>query len=158
MLKRIVALTFLFLISSSPAWSQKIVDACNTQTLTVGNQSQFQFMDKKGNLCVGSTVGSTVAPSPTTIVTLDVKTVTTGGSAVAALAAGNRTAGGWLQNPSTATQPLCINEIGTASGTSSNGDTYCITPGNTTVLTGSANGVSVVSSDNNHPFAGYGYK
>lgn len=91
-----------------------------------------------------------------TITTLDVKTVTTGGTAVVALAAGHRTAGGWLLNPSTATIALCINEIGTAVGTTSSGDTTCIQPGQVYTLSASVLEVSVISSDSSHPFSGLG--
>jgi hypothetical protein len=102
--------------------------------------------------------GSAVATSPAarTLVTLDVKTVTTGGTAVTALTAGHRTAGGWIYNPSVATVNLCINEIGTAVGTTSSGDTTCIQPGVTYTLQPAAGAVSVISSDSAHPFSGMG--
>lgn len=88
---------------------------------------------------------------------LDVATVTTGGTAVTALTAGHRSAGGWIYNPPSATVNLCINEVGTASGTTSAGNTTCIVPGQTYVLTASSNKpVSVVSADSAHPFSGYG--
>lgn len=93
-----------------------------------------------------------------TIVPLDVSTVTTGGTAVTALAAGHRTAGGWIQNPSTATINLCINEVGTASGTTSAGSLTCIVPGQTYNLAAAAGAVSVISSDSSHPFSGYGFQ
>ena len=57
-----------FLVASTPAFAQKVVDNCPAmnQGLTVGSQSQFQFMDKKGNLCTSSSGGSSpVAPSIT---------------------------------------------------------------------------------------------
>ena len=92
-----------------------------------------------------------------TLTPLDVATVTTGGSAVVALTAGHRVKGGWIQNPSSASVNLCINEIGTASGTTSSGSTICITPGQTYNLAGSGNAVSVVASDSAHAFAGYGF-
>jgi hypothetical protein len=98
------------------------------------------------------------SPAPRTIVTLDVKTVTTGGAAVTAIAAGNRTGGGFLQNPPSATINLCVNEIGVASGTTSNGDTTCIIPGQGYVVTPAAGAVSVVTSDAAHPFSGYGLR
>ena len=88
---------------------------------------------------------------------LDVATVTTGGTAVTALLPQHRSSGGWIYNPPTATVNLCINEIGTASGTTSAGNTTCIVPGQTYVLTASSNNpVSVISSDSAHPFSGYG--
>lgn len=97
-------------------------------------------------------------PAPYTLVTLDVATVTTGGTAVTALSAGHRTAGGWISNPATATINLGINEIGTASGTTSAGNTTFIAPGQTYTLAPSANAVSVISSDSSHPFSGLGYQ
>ncbi len=93
----------------------------------------------------------------TVLLPLDVSTVTTGGTAVTALAAGHRVKGGWLQNPNAATVNLCINELGTASGTTSSGNTTCIVPGQTYLLAPSGNAVSVVSSDSAHGFSGYGW-
>ena len=99
-----------------------------------------------------------VKPSPLTLVPLDVAAVTTGGTAVTALTAGHRTAGGWLQNPPTASINLCINEIGTATGTTSAGSTTCVVPGQTYVLAPAAGAVSVVSSDSSHAFSGEGFQ
>lgn len=99
---------------------------------------------------------ATTTPGQRTLVTLDVKTVTTGGTAVNAISAGHRTAGGFLTNPVGATVALCINEIGTATGTVSSGDTTCITPGQSYGVAAAAGAVSVISSDSSHPFSGYG--
>jgi hypothetical protein len=93
-----------------------------------------------------------------TLVALDVATVTTGGTAVTALSANHRTAGGWICNPATATVNLGINEIGTATGTTSAGSTTFIAPGQTYTLAPSTNAVSVISSDSSHPFSGYGWQ
>ena len=87
--------------------------------------------------------------------TLDVKQVTTGGVAVTAINAGGRRSGGWLQNPPSASVNLCINELGTAVGTTSSGDTTCIAPGQTYVLIPSDKAVSVITSDSAHAFSGY---
>jgi hypothetical protein len=97
-------------------------------------------------------------PGPRQIISLDVKVVTTANVAVLAINPGNRTAGGWIQNPPTATINLCYNEIGTAAGTVTNGDTICVIPGQTAVLAASNLGVSVIASDANHAFGGYGLK
>jgi hypothetical protein len=99
---------------------------------------------------------STTSPGLRTLITLDVKTVTTGGTAVNAISAGHRTAGGFLQNPIGATIALCINEIGTATGTTSSGDTTCIQPGQSYTLSPASTAVSVITSDSSHPFSGYG--
>jgi hypothetical protein len=93
-----------------------------------------------------------------TINPLDVAIVTTGGVPVIALGAGERTAGGWLQNPSTATNPLCISETSLTPGATSAGSTTCITPGQSYVLAPSINPVSVVSADSAHPFSGQGFR
>lgn len=96
------------------------------------------------------------AIGPQTIVPLDVAVVTTGGTAVTAIAVGHRTAGGWIMNPKGALADLCINEVATASGTTSAGSLTCVPPGATYLVTPSAGSVSVVSSDSNHAFSGLG--
>lgn len=98
------------------------------------------------------------APGQRTIVTLDIKTVTTGGTAVNAISAGNRTAGGLLCNPVGATINLGVNEIGTAAGTTSSGDTTFINPGQCYVVVPATTAVSVITSDSSHPYSGYGLK
>jgi hypothetical protein len=109
-------------------------------------------------LCASGARGQNVTtfPGPLQIVTLDVKTVTTGGAAVTAIANGHRTAGGFIQNP-TGAVALCINEIGTATGATSSGDTTCIAGGATYTVAPSIGSVSVISSDSSHPFSGYGF-
>jgi parallel beta-helix repeat protein len=92
----------------------------------------------------------------TTVSPLSISTVTTGGVAVTAIVANGRNAGGWIKNPESATVYLGINEIGTASGTSSNGNTTFIAPGTTYYLSPSANAVSVISADSGHIFSGLG--
>lgn len=97
-------------------------------------------------------------PSIQTLVPLDVASVTTGGTAVTALAAGNHSYGGWIHNPITATINLCINEQATASGTTSAGALTCIGPGQTYVLSVGMGAVSVISSDSAHAFSGQGLR
>lgn len=98
----------------------------------------------------------TTTPTARTIIALDVATVTTGGTAVTALTAGHRTAGGFLVNPKGATIDLCINEQTTASGTTTAGGLICIAPAQSYTLAPSALAVSVITSDSSHPFGGYG--
>jgi hypothetical protein len=90
------------------------------------------------------------------VISLNVATVTTGGTAVTALAAGQRSKGGWIQNPPSASTNLCVNEKGTAT-TTAGGDVTCLVPGQTYILAANGNAVSVVSSDGPHPFSGYGW-
>lgn len=101
-------------------------------------------------------VQSAVSPAARTLITLDVKTVTTGGTAVTALTAGHRNAGGFICNPVAATINLGINEIGTAAGTTSSGDTTFINPGQCYTLAPATTAVSVITSDSSHPFSGEG--
>lgn len=127
-------------------------------TLTSGQQVGVQC-DVNGNVKTTSTGGSsaiTTTPGQRTIVPLDISTVTTGGTAVTALNAGHRTAGGFLFNPIGATINLCINEQGAASGTTSAGALTCIIPGQAYLLAPAAGAVSVITSDSSHPFSGYG--
>jgi hypothetical protein len=98
-------------------------------------------------------------PVPLIVASLDASVVTTGGSAVTALQHYHRLKGGWLQNPSTATTNLCINEKDAETAApNSGGDTTCIVPGQTYILAPSGNSVSVVASDSGHVFSGYGWQ
>jgi hypothetical protein len=118
-------------------------------TPSSGQQTALQA-DPHGNL--RTAIGSV------TLVALDAATVTTGGVAVSALSAGHRTAGGWLFNPVTAAGGLCINEIGTASGTVSAGSTTCIAAGQTYTLAPATTAVSVIAADSGHAFSGQGFQ
>ena len=144
------ALTLLVLSTGAHAQTTaNRVTTCGSGTPPAGNSSVY--MDVNGNLCGVST------PGQLTIVPLDAATVTTGGTAVTALAAGHRNKGGWIHNPSTASIKLCINEQGTASGTSSAGPLTCILPGQTYQIAPASGAVSVISSDSAHPFSGQGF-
>lgn len=172
-MKRILA---IFLLLSTPARAdslgsaiggtaanQSSLSGCiynsSAPTLTTGQQAGFQC-DINGNVKTtsggGGSTAVTTTPAQRTIVPLDVATVTTGGTAVTALAVGHRTAGGFLYNPIGASINLCINEQGAASGTTSAGPLTCIQPGQTYTLSPAAGAVSVVTSDSAHPFSGYG--
>jgi hypothetical protein len=144
---------------SAPAWAQankKVISTCGGVTMTAGEYTPGT-VDTTGAECVSSSgSGGTVTPGLLTIVPLDVATVTTGGTAVTALAAGHRNKGGFLLNPKAATIDLCINEQTAASGTVSAGGLICVSPGQSYTLSPSALAVSVVTSDSAHPFAGQG--
>jgi hypothetical protein len=160
-MKRLLLAIGLLLPLAAQAQPYQVVASCDTINNSGGVGSGMNgYMDTTGHICVTGGALGTIATKPAalTIVTLDVKTVTTGAAAVTAIAAGNRAAGGWLQNPPSATVNLCINEIGAATGTTSSGDTTCIVPGAAYVVTPAAGAVSVVSSDSAHPFSGYGLK
>jgi len=113
--------------------------------------------------CVGSGGGSPSSPSyikpgTYTEVPLDIATTTSANVAVAALSAGHRSAGGWIQNPPTATTVICVNTITTAAFSSGAciGSNNAISPGQVFNIPANANAVSVVSSDATHPFSGEG--
>lgn len=135
--------------------AQVLSGGCGTAGYSTTHGSASITQDTTGRECVAST--STTTPGSLTLVPLDVATVTTGGTAVTALTAGHRNKGGFLVNPKAATIDLCINEQTTASGTVSAGALICIVPGQSYSLAPSALGVSVITSDSTHPFAGQGY-
>lgn len=129
-----------------------------SQTLSGGTRVQPMTAGADVSSSNPLPVALSSGPAAVTLTPLDAASVVTGGTAVTALAAGHRTAGGWIQNPSTATTNLGINEIGTASGTTSAGNTTFIIPGQTYQLAPSANAVSVIASDSGHAFSGYGFQ
>jgi hypothetical protein len=106
-------------------------------------------------LATPSHAATETTPGSVTINPLDVAIVTTGGTAVTAINAGHRSAGGWILNPGAPnTVNLCINESGTAVGTTSAGSTTCIVPGQSYTVAPGIGPVSVVSSDSAHAFSG----
>lgn len=142
-----------------------VVDGGGTQraifaTVNGGSVYTFQSTPRVNGAQVDQTNPMPVLtkPAPYTLVALDAATVATGGTAVTALIAGHRTAGGWISNPATATQNIGINEIGTATGTTSAGNTTFVAPGQIYFLTPSGNAVSVIASDSSHAFSGYGFQ
>lgn len=155
-------------LGASSSTSQQYIPPGGWFAFTVGTATLLTAITSAGTTTInmvggaglptgtGGGGGGTSGVTTRTLVTLDVKTVTTGGTAVIALTAGHRTAGGFLFNPAAAAAALCINEIGTASGTTSSGDTTCIAAGQSYVLAPSTAAASVISSDSSHPFSGYG--
>lgn len=105
--------------------------------------------DANGNLCVRN--GAAV------IVPLAVSTVTTAGTAVTALAAGQRTAGGYLVTSNAA--GICVSEngtAGTATGYTGSVMTVCVAANQPYNLLANAGAVSVNSTASNVAFSGYG--
>ncbi len=132
--------------------SAQVVSTCGTPPATyTPGQNKPLLQNTSGLGCV-----ITSATQQQSIVPLDASSVVTGGTAVTALVAGHHTSGGFILNPIGATINLCINEQGTASGTTSAGALTCILPGQTYSLSASSGAVSIVSSDSSHPFSGYG--
>ena len=139
-------------------WLSAIFNALGSPFQAGGNIGNTSFgVSSLPGSPMQQTGGSvTTSPGQRTLVPLDIASVTTGGSAVTALAAGHSTAGGFIYNPTVATVALCINQIGTASGVTSAGNTTCIQPGQPYNIVPSANAVSVISSDSTHAFSGMG--
>lgn len=161
----LVSLSGIPAVTQSGAWSFSLTSmpALPTGSNVIGGVTQSGTWNVAVSslpaLPAGTNNIGTVTTSPgiQTQIPLDASTVTTGGTAVTALIAGHRNAGGWIYNPATATVPLCINEITAASGTTTAGSLTCINPDKTYELARSANSVSVISSDSAHPFSGYGF-
>lgn len=146
----------------APATAQvtqsRVVSSCGGASYTAG-QNAPTTVDTSGAACTNDAGGggvTPVKPGALTIIPLDVSTVTTGGTAVTALIAGHRSAGGFLLNPAGATIALCINEQSVASGTTSSGPLTCVPPGGSYTLVPSNAAVSVITSDSSHPFSGEG--
>lgn len=104
----------------------------------------------------GGGTGGGAAPSINQIIQLNANEIITGGEAVFALLAGQRSKGGWIGNPLEATFNLGINEIDEATGTATNGNTWFVLPGQTYTLAPSQNAVSVIAEDDGHLFNGEG--
>lgn len=86
---------------------------------------------------------------------LDIASVTTGGTAVNALAAGNAICGGFIVTANAA--GMCVNQKGTAV-TSTTGDTTCVAQNVPFYLIPTSTAVSVNSSASSVALAGYGLK
>lgn len=99
--------------------------------------------------------GTPSKPASLTILPLDISSVTTGGTAVNALAAGHASAGGFVVTSNAA--GICINERG-AAGTASSGDTACVAQNQPYYLAPTSNAISVNSSSSSVTLAGYGYQ
>ena len=106
-----------------------------------------------GLLAASPAWGQGPKPPLYTLIPLDVGSVTTGGTAVAALAAGHATAGGFVVTSNAA--GICINQRGTAV-TSTTGDTACVAQNVPFYLVPSKNAVSVNSASSSVTIAGYG--
>jgi hypothetical protein len=149
------SLVFLLMFTGEAFGQAQIQPVVVNGTTSTGAYTTCPVGSGASAACPMPTTAS-VGPSARTIVPLDISTVTTGGTAVTALNAGHRTAGGFLYNPIGATINLCINEQGTASGTTSAGALTCIQPGQAYTLAPNTGAVSVITSDSSHPFSGYG--
>jgi hypothetical protein len=94
-----------------------------------------------------------VVPGSVNIITLDVKAIAVGSTAVVALAAGNARRGGFVVTSNAA--GLCVNLVGTA-GVASSGDTVCVAQ-NVIFNIPPTYGPVSVNSTATAAIAGYGY-
>ena len=97
-------------------------------------------------------------PAQSTPAAPDISSVTTGGTPVNAFSAGHCAKGCYVSNPDNATQNLCANGVGTASGVHTNGATICAGAGQSIPFSPRSGAISVVSSDSLHAFGGEGYQ
>jgi hypothetical protein len=159
--------TFLFVLFCAPAFAQIIGPSGSGGAIT-GNVGVFgsdgATISSPSNpfpvILEGGSSGSPTYTKPGTYteVPLDVATTTSANTAVTALIATHRSAGGWIENPPTATTVICINTITTAAFSSGAcvGSNNAISPGQVFNIPANANTVSVVSSDATHAFSGEG--
>ncbi len=155
----------------------RVMSSAGTYVLDTANNWQYQpiSIDQYGQIwcsnCSGGVGGTVtqgnagtatqawfVTPGTVTPAAPDISTVTTGGTAVNAFAAGHCTKGCLLINPSGATQPLVVNGVSTASGTVTSGANIAIQPGGQYVFTARTTAISAISSDSLHTFGGEGYQ
>jgi len=93
-----------------------------------------------------ATVAPQVIPTPG-------PNLTTGAISVPVVALGQDINGGWITNPSTATEPLYVDPTGAAPQLAEGGTTFAIWPGGTYVaIPGQGTVTQVVAPDLNHPF------
>lgn len=159
MMIRWLALLFLFVPLAAHAQTAQVVAACSVpnSTYPVGS-TQPITMDTTGRLCSGGAGpgGSfLITPGPRTIIPLDVSSVTTGGTAVTALAAGHAMAGGFVETANVA--GICVDQhtaAGTVTGTPST--TACVATNVPFYIVPSAGAVSVNSSASSVSFGGEG--
>lgn len=78
---------------------------------------------------------------------------TTGAIGQPVVALGANINGGWITNPSTASNPLYVNPTGNAPALSESGTTFAIWPGDTYIaIPGQTTVTQVASTDANHVF------
>lgn len=120
-------------------------------------QAVTGYLDANGKFVqygASSGGGSAVVPAPMNVVSLDVSSVTTGGTAVTALLATHANHGGFLVTANAA--GICVNSAGGAAGTSTSGDTICVGQNIPYSIPPTANAISVNSSASSVTFAGNG--
>lgn len=127
------------------------------QTMALTIQGNASGIAVPVSLTSGSST-ITTKPGTYTEVALDISTTTSANTAVNALSATHRSAGGWIENPITATTVICVNTITTAAFSSGAcvGSNNGVAPGQVFNIPANANAVSVVSSDASHAFSGEG--
>lgn len=98
-----------------------------------------------------SSVVSTIVVGATT-------SITTGGTSQTLFTAGTVTNGGFVTNPATATEVLCVNPVGTAATVTASAATFCLAAGQTFVLPiGQTNAVTVNATTTAHAFSAVRY-
>jgi len=144
-MKRILLSLFLFMFWFCAVHAQPIPGGCSTLAPCIVSGS-------------GGGGSINVKPGTYTEVPLDVSTTTSANTAVTALIATHRSAGGWIENPPTATTVICVNTITTAAFSSGScvGSNNAVSPGQVFNIPSNSNAVSVVSSDASHAYSGEG--
>lgn len=150
-MRKLTILAALMVIIGPPALGQTTTKLCVPVPPIPGQLGAPSCADVSMTNALPVKTGTTSV----TLMPLDVSTVTSAGVPVVALVSGHHLQGGIIQNPPTAKTLLCINEIGAAKTTG--GNNICLRPGAVQPLSASGGPVSVVSSDANHPFSGYGW-
>jgi hypothetical protein len=101
--------------------------------------------------------GSTSGPTATMVVA-PTTSITLGGTSQTLFDAASVVNGGFITNPSTATEDLCVNPVGTAATVTASGATFCLARGQTfTIPSGLTNAVTVNAATTAHAFSAVRY-
>lgn len=114
--------------------------------------------DGAGNPCTAaSPCSNTGLPQTTTAVVAGTTTITTGGTSQTVFAAGTLIRGGYITNPSTATENLYVDPTGAAATTTEAGSSFALLAGQTFLLGPTANAVTVNAATTGHAFSAVRY-
>ena len=147
----ILALGLVLATAFGMAWSQKLQPT--TGVLLVS------LTDGAGAACTSAAPCAIQSASggAVTYVAAGTTTITSGGVSQTLWTAGALTGGGWITNPSTASEVLCVNVAGGAATTTATGAVFCLTAGQTLAVGKSTNAITVTAATTSHAFSAVGF-
>jgi hypothetical protein len=154
-------LALLGSLLSSPAMAEDFVNSAqqtkNSPGVVLMCWTSAQLYLPCGPATPLSVTGSTSA-AVGTMVAATTTAITTGGTSQTLFTAGTVSNGGFVTNPTTATEVLCVNPVGTAATVTASGATFCLAAGQTfTLPSGITNAVTVNAATTAHAFSAVRY-